>query len=64
MKKRTTKKLGLHRETLHRLDGADLGRARGGRYADGTLTVEPPCADSDMCPPPDTGCTSTLSCTQ
>jgi hypothetical protein len=62
MKKRVLKKLGLHRETLLRLDGADLGRARGA----GTLSVEPPCADSDCCPPPDTGCetASTLSCTQ
>lgn len=52
------KKLDLHRETLHRLDGV-----QGGLRVGGTLTVEPPCADTDACPPP-TGCTSTLSCTQ
>ena len=64
MRKRHNSKLDLHRETLRRLDGASLGGARGGGLAVyGTLTVEPPCGPSDVCPP-ETGCTSTLSCTQ
>jgi hypothetical protein len=64
MKKQSAKRLCLSRETLYKLDAPDLGRARGGLLLDGTLTVEPPCADTDMCPPPGTGCTSTLSCTE
>jgi len=65
MKRSNPRKLDLSRETLHRLDGLHLGRARGGAQAVGaTLTVEPPCAETDACPPPNTGCTSTLSCTQ
>jgi hypothetical protein len=62
--KRSAKKLSLSRETLRHLDATDLRRAEGGRVALGTLTYEGGCEESWNCPPPNTGCTSTLSCTE
>jgi hypothetical protein len=59
MKKRATRRLTLSRETLLTLDRLHLAAAVAELA---TLTVEPPCQDSDVCPPPG-GCTSTLSCT-
>ena len=60
MRKRATRKLELTRETVLTLDRLHLAVAAA-RLA--TLTVEPPCQDTDLCPPPG-GCTSTLSCTE
>ncbi|HEX3556850.1 MAG TPA: hypothetical protein VIA62_26805 [Thermoanaerobaculia bacterium] len=59
--KRPARKLSLNRETLRHLDGTELQKARGAQ----TLTYErEACEDTWDCTPPDTGCTSTLSCTQ
>ena len=60
--KRNVGKLSLNRETLRHLDSLELERARGARLA--TLTYEGTCPETETCPPPETGCTSTLSCTQ
>lgn len=61
MKKRATRRLELTRETLLALDRLHLAAAVAELA---TLTVEPPCQQTDMCDPPG-GCTSqTLSCTK
>jgi hypothetical protein len=57
MKKRM-KKLVLSRETVHHLTAPDLRRAMGA-----LLTVNPPCPDSDGCPPPGSDpCDPTCAC--
>lgn len=50
MKKTTTRSLKLHRETLRRLDPAELGDAAG----QGTLTYEGSCGPT-TCPCPSGG---------
>lgn len=59
MRKTTTRRLSLNRETLRRLDSHELKQAAGG---DTTYTICPPCEDTDYgCDPPGGG--TTLSCT-
>ena len=60
--KRNAGKLSLNRETLRHLDSLELERARGALR--GTLTYEGTCPETETCPPPATGCASTLSCTE
>ncbi len=53
-KKRLSKRLGLHRETLHKLEDEVLDAAAGatvGNTCGGTC-----CARSDSCVPPTTPC--------
>lgn len=53
-----SKKLSLHRETLHSLEPAWLGDALGGfsgRYGPGCASVEPNCNGTDVNCPTDVG---------
>jgi hypothetical protein len=58
--KRTTKKLGLNRETVRNLTGAQLGLAAGGFTPTASWD---PCGNSSHFNSCQVGCTSVLACT-